>query len=148
MEKEKTLNLTREETIRALDICLDEDATCTGCPLDEKFDCISALKKTYYGYLKENEPAPSANDTSSETTSQVKNTTEAEICQEEIDTISCANDIISGLKFMYPDAVIKRTMTDNDRCYVDFKYGNKNYSICLSHDTYADKQEVENANHE
>jgi len=107
-----------------------------------------AIDRSKSVHAKKNEPAPSANDTSSKTKNTnitINNTPKSEICQEEIDTISCTNEVISGLKFMYPNAVIKRTMTDSDRCYVDFKCGNKNYSMCLSRDTYSDKQETDNA---
>ncbi|MBO5449418.1 MAG: hypothetical protein J5994_08815 [Ruminococcus sp.] len=81
------MNLTREETIKALDKCLDKDVTCTGCPLDEEFDCISALKEAYCRYIKENEPVSAPTDTSSEAEStanisQSKNNTVLEICQE------------------------------------------------------------------
>lgn len=141
------MNLTRKETIRALDVCLDIEELCEECPLNNVPDCKAILERNYSEYIK-NEPAPSANDTSSKTKNTnitINNTPKSEICQEEIDTISCTNEVISGLKFMYPNAVIKRTMTDSDRCYVDFKCGNKNYSMCLSRDTYSDKQETDNA---
>ncbi|MBO5449774.1 MAG: hypothetical protein J5994_10690 [Ruminococcus sp.] len=83
------MNLTREQTIEALEACLDdvEGKTCDGCPLKNTFNCFSILKETYCRYIKENEPAPSANDTSSEAEStanisQSKNNTVLEICQE------------------------------------------------------------------
>lgn len=83
------MNLTREQTIEALEACLDdaEEKTCDGCPLKNTFNCFSILKETYRRYIKENEPAPSANDTSSEAEStanisQSKNNTVLEICQE------------------------------------------------------------------
>jgi len=144
------MNLTREQTIKALKCCIYGDQNsnnqCKECILNgnDCFNCCANLRVAALHYIEENEPAPSANDTSSKTKNTnitINNTPKSEICQEEIDTISCTNEVISGLKFMYPNAVIKRTMTDSDRCYVDFKCGNKNYSMCLSRDTYADKQE-------
>ena len=59
------MKLTKEETIKAIEICFS-DRGCNECPLhcpDE--DCSDLLLKNALHHLKENEPAPSANDTSS-----------------------------------------------------------------------------------
>lgn len=140
------MKLTRKQTIEAARYCTTI-SNCATCCMFGEHDCRAKIIRHALHYLKENEPASAGTETSSKTKDTnitINNTPKSGICQEEIDTTSCTGEVIAGLKFMYPNAVIKSTMTNDDCCYVDFKCRNKNYSLCLSHDTYADKQETDN----
>ena len=54
--------ITKEEFEKAIEVCTNTDKTCAQCPLSKKiFTCGGYLTR----YIKENEPAPSANGTSS-----------------------------------------------------------------------------------
>ena len=79
------MKLTKDETIKAIEICFSRKG-CNECPLhcpDE--DCSDILLKNALQYLKENEPAPSANDTSSkENYYQLNDSTKLGICQEAL----------------------------------------------------------------
>lgn len=57
------IELTREQTIKALECCISDN--CRECPHYPKCGSSEDLLKLALHYLKENEPAPSANDTSS-----------------------------------------------------------------------------------
>lgn len=74
------MELTKEETIKALESCNTD--RCEFCPLNNNPDCCELVKKSAMRYLKEKEPAPSANDTSSEVkTLHLDDTTLSGICQ-------------------------------------------------------------------
>ena len=74
------MELTKEETIKALESC--DTSRCEFCPLNNNPDCCELIKKSAMRYLKEKEPAPSANDTSSEVkTLHLDDTTKSVICQ-------------------------------------------------------------------
>lgn len=80
------MKLTKEDTIKAIELCFSRNG-CGECPLgcpDE--DCSDLLLKNALHYLKENEPAPSANDTSSNNNSlsQLNDTAKLRICQEQL----------------------------------------------------------------
>lgn len=86
------VNLTREETIKALESCNTD--RCEFCPLNNNPDCCELVKKSAMRYLKEKEPAPSANGTSSQVKClHVNDITKTVMCQvlayvdEAIDTI-------------------------------------------------------------
>lgn len=82
--------LTREEFEKAVEVCTNTDETCEHCPLSKKFfSCGGYLAR----YIKENEPALSANSTSSEVSKDTDNihlndSTLLDICQEELKAIA------------------------------------------------------------
>lgn len=82
--------ITKEEFEKAVEYCTGFTASCENCPLSEKdFKCGVYLAE----YLKENEPALSANSTSSEVSKDTDNihiddSTLLDICQEELEAIS------------------------------------------------------------
>lgn len=75
--------ITKEEFEKAVEYCTGFTASCENCPLSEKdFKCGVYLAE----YLKENEPALSANSTSSEVSKDTDNihiddSTKEQICQ-------------------------------------------------------------------
>lgn len=83
--------ITKEEFEKAVEYCTGFTASCENCPLSEKdFKCGVYLAE----YLKENEPALSANSTSSEVVSKDTNSTHLDdstlldICQEGIEEMA------------------------------------------------------------
>lgn len=102
--------LTREETIKAFECCYMTH-NCKECPLDKQGKCYirnsgkPEVNKAVMHYLKENEPALSANSTSSEVSKDTGSThlddsTKEQICQA-YDTAdkACADilDIYEGM---------------------------------------------------
>lgn len=95
--------ITKEEFEKAVEYCTGFTASCENCPLSEKdFKCGVYLAE----YLKENEPALSANSTSSEVVSKdtdnihIDDSTKEQICQA-YDTIDEAcGDIIDIYEVM------------------------------------------------
>ena len=94
--------ITKEEFEKAVEYCTGFAVSCENCPLCEKdFKCGAYLAE----YLKENEPALSANSTSSEVSKdtdniQIDDSTKEQICQA-YDTAdkACADilDIYEGM---------------------------------------------------
>ena len=94
--------IPKEEFEKAVEVCTNTDETCEHCPLSKKFfSCGGYLTR----YIKENEPALSANSTSSEVS--VKEDTDnihlddsilLDICQEELKaiTVIALNDYPNG----------------------------------------------------
>lgn len=88
--------ITKEEFEKAVEFCTNADENCAHCPLSKKFfTCGRYLTR----YIKESEPALSANSTSSEILKNINSThlddsTKEQICQA-YDTVdeACA-DII------------------------------------------------------
>ena len=82
--------IPKEEFEKAVECCTGFTVSCENCPLSEKdFKCGVYLAE----YLKENEPALSANSTSSEVSKDTDNihlddSTLLDICQEELEAIS------------------------------------------------------------
>ena len=76
------MELTKEETIKALESCNTD--RCEFCPLNNNPDCNELRDKNALHYLKEKEPAPSANDTSSEDYLQEYNNANSAVCQGEV----------------------------------------------------------------
>jgi hypothetical protein len=83
--KRRIKMITKEEFEKAVEVCTNTDETCEHCPLSKKFfSCGGYLTR----YLKENEPALSANSTSSEVSDdtcsilQFDDSTKDRICQE------------------------------------------------------------------
>lgn len=83
--------IPKEEFEKAVECCTGFTVSCENCPLSEKdFKCGVYLAE----YLKENEPALSANSTSSEVVSKdtdnihIDDSTLLDICQEELEAIS------------------------------------------------------------
>ena len=89
------MELTREETIKALESCNTD--RCEFCPLNNNPDCCELIKKSAMRYLKEKEPAPSANDTSSNDGKNLYtcyDTTDIEKCQEYLKQIGIMLDSV------------------------------------------------------
>lgn len=93
--------ITKEEFEKAVEVCTNTDETCEHCPLSKKFfSCGGYLTR----YIKENEPALSANSTSSEVVSKdtdnihLDDSTLLDICQEELKaiTVIALNDYPNG----------------------------------------------------
>lgn len=91
--------MTREETIKAFECCY-MTYNCKECPLDKQGKCYirnsgkPEVNKAVMHYLKENEPALSANSTSSEVSKDtgsilhLDDSTLLDICQEGLEEIS------------------------------------------------------------
>lgn len=94
--------ITKEEIEKAVEVCTDGNMDCTQCPLGKRFYRCGV----YFAlYIKENEPALSANSTSSEVSKdtdniQIDDSTKEQICQA-YDTAdkACADilDIYEGM---------------------------------------------------
>ena len=88
--------ITKEEFEKAVEYCTGFTASCENCPLSEKdFKCGVYLAE----YLKENEPALSANSTSSEVSkdtgsTHLDNSTKEQICQAYDTVDEACTDII------------------------------------------------------
>ena len=88
--------ITKEEFEKAVEYCTGFTASCENCPLSEKdFKCGVYLAE----YLKENEPALSANSTSSEVSKDTDNihiddSTKERICQAYDTADKACTDII------------------------------------------------------
>lgn len=85
--------ITKEEFEKAVEYCASDTTDCDGCPLcasDKQRVCSTYLAE----YIKENEPALSANSTSSEVVSKdtdnihLDDSTLLDICQEGLEEIS------------------------------------------------------------
>ena len=113
------VELTREETIKALESCNTD--RCEFCPLNNNPDCCELVKKSAMRYLKEKEPAPAATGTSSEeNNSHFDDTTLLDICQEGLIKIGdriaeCADgdDYILGYVHAILDVVEQLTGGDD-----------------------------------
>ena len=96
--------LTREETIKVFKICHCGEGYCDDCPMQcEDKPCKKELSSAVLHYLKEpkeNEPALSANSTSSEVVSKdtdnihLDNSTKEQICQAYDTVDEACTDII------------------------------------------------------
>ena len=84
--------ITKEEFEKAVEVCNKADMSCAQCPLGKRFyKCGIYLTR----YIKENEPALSANSTSSEVSVKedtdnihLDDSTLLDICQEGLEEIS------------------------------------------------------------
>ncbi len=82
--------ITKEEIEKAVEVCTDGNMDCTQCPLGKRFYRCGV----YFAlYIKENEPALSANSTSSEVSKDTNSThlddsTLLDICQEGIEEMA------------------------------------------------------------
>lgn len=82
------MELTKEQTIKVLDHCMKHDL-CSDCPLNHVENCCEIARENAIRYLKENEPAPSGNSTSSKVkTLHIDDSTLLAICQEGLEEIS------------------------------------------------------------
>lgn len=96
------VELTREETIKVIECCVDEKHCSEECPLwGKNAFCESAIAKNVLRYfVNKKEPAPSANGTSPEENNlQGNNTTKSPICQ----AIAYVNDAIQTILEMYEE---------------------------------------------
>lgn len=88
--------ITKEEFEKAVNYCTEFTVSCENCPLCEKdFKCGAYLAE----YLKENEPALSANSTSSEILKNINSThlddsTKEQICQAYDTADKACTDIL------------------------------------------------------
>lgn len=114
--------ITKEEIEKAVEVCTDGNMDCTQCPLGKRFYRCGV----YFAlYIKENEPALSANSTSSEVSKDTNSThlddsTLLDICQEELEAISeiAINDYPNGYLTGYIVALqnnIKRLRGGDDK---------------------------------
>lgn len=94
--------MTKEEFEKAVEVCTDGNMNCTQCPLGQRFYKCGVY---FTRYIKENEPALSANSTSSKILKNINSThlddsTKAAICQA-YDTVdeACTDilDIYEGM---------------------------------------------------
>ena len=101
--------LTSEDILKAAEICTmggDHGELCPNCPLDnEKAACVLIFAE----YIKENEPALSANSTSSEVSKDTDNihlndSILLDICQEGLCTV--AQNRNADYQIGYADAVL------------------------------------------
>lgn len=99
--------ITKEEFEKAIEVCTNTDKTCAQCPLSKNFfTCGGYLTR----YIKENEPAPSANGTSSEvSTSDTKknlahldDSTKSTVCQAYETADEACTDILTIYEGMSP----------------------------------------------
>lgn len=82
--------ITKEEFEKAVEVCTNSDMNCEQCPLNKK---IYKCGVFFTRYIKENEPALSANSTSSEVSKDTNSThlddsTLLDICQEGIEEMA------------------------------------------------------------
>lgn len=91
--------ITKEDILKAAEICTmggDHGELCPNCPLDnEKAACVLIFAE----YIKENEPALSANSTSSEILKNINSThlddsTKEQICQAYDTADKACTDIL------------------------------------------------------
>lgn len=77
--------IMKEEIEKAVEVCTDRNMNCTQCPLGKRFYRCGVY---FAHYIKENEPALSANSTSSEVSKDtgsilhLDDSTKSVICQE------------------------------------------------------------------
>lgn len=88
--------ITKEEFEKAVEICTSADMNCGQCPLGKK---IYRCGGYFARYIKENEPALSANSTSSEILKNINSThlddsTKEQICQAYETADKACTDII------------------------------------------------------
>ena len=95
------IELTREQTIKALECCVSDN--CRECPHYSKCGSSEGLLKLALHYLKENEPAPSANDTSS-TYSHDNDNIEILACQVDESILTRILDLENKLEKMIEEA--------------------------------------------
>lgn len=95
--------ITKEKFEKAVEVCTDGNMNCTQCPLGQRFYKCGVY---FTRYIKENEPALSANSTSSEVVSKdtdnihLNDSTKEQICQAyKTADEACSNilDIYEGM---------------------------------------------------
>lgn len=89
--------MSKEEFEKAVEVCTSADTNCAHCPLSKK---IYRCGGYFARYIKENEPALSANSTSSEVVSKdtdnihLDDSTKEQICQAYDTVDEACGDII------------------------------------------------------
>ena len=89
--------ITKEGFEKVMEVCIDGNMNCTQCPLGKRFYRCGVY---FAHYIKENEPALSANSTSSEVVSKdtdnihLDNSTKEQICQAYDTVDEACTDII------------------------------------------------------
>lgn len=73
------MNLTREQTIEALDACINNDGICEECPLIRQLNCSFILKQAYHKYMIESEHLS--------TTSDINSTADPQTFEQCLETI-------------------------------------------------------------
>lgn len=92
--------ISKEEFEKAVEVCTNSDMNCEQCPLNKKIYKCGVFFTRYIKYIKENEPALSANSTSSEVVSKdtdnihLDNSTKEQICQAYDTVDEACTDII------------------------------------------------------
>lgn len=98
--------ITKEEIEKTVEVCTDGNMDCTQCPLGKRFYRCGV----YFAlYIKENEPALSANSTSSEVSKDTSSThlndsILLDICQEGLCTVAQTRN--ADYQIGYADAVL------------------------------------------
>lgn len=105
--------MTKEEFEKVVEICTNADRNCGQCPLSKKiYRCGGYLAR----YIKENEPALSANSASSEILKNINSThfddsTLLDICQEGIEEMAkialddYPNEFLTGYVVAFKDNI-------------------------------------------
>lgn len=105
--------ISKEEFEKAVEVCTNTDETCEHCPLSKKnFSCGGYLTR----YIKENEPALSANSASSKILKNINSThfddsTLLDICQEGIEEMAkialddYPNEFLTGYVVAFKDNI-------------------------------------------
>lgn len=88
--------MTKEEFEKAVEVCTDGNMNCTQCPLGQRFYKCGVY---FTRYIKENEPALSANSTSSKILKNINSThlddsTKEQICQAYDTADKACTDIL------------------------------------------------------
>ena len=102
--------ITKDEFEKAVEVCTNTDKTCAQCPLSKKFFTCGGYLARYIRYIKENEPAPAATDTSSEVSSSdtkkilahLDDSTKEQICQAYDTADEVCTDILTIYEGMSP----------------------------------------------
>lgn len=92
--------MSENEIKKAVEFCCNNKTTCIGCPLNDcEFNCGVYLSE----YIRKNEPAPAATETSSEVSSDdtrelthLDDNTLLDICQEALLNIAVKITVINN----------------------------------------------------
>ncbi len=105
--------ISKEEFEKAVEVCTNSDMNCEQCPLNKK---IYKCGVFFTRYIKENEPALSANSTSSKILKNINSThfddsTLLDICQEGIEEMAkialddYPNEFLTGYVVAFKDNI-------------------------------------------
>ena len=118
--------LTKEDIIKVAKCCIDSD--CRSCPLEDDEKCATNFLNYIIEYMK-NEPALSANSTSSEVSKDTDSThlddsTLLDICQEGLEEISkialddYPNEFLTGYVEAFKDNIKRLRGEQSDQLFM------------------------------